>query len=173
MNKRILFIVPLVIAVLPAVVWARSGGSGDGRGLVQHQLFAWTTEDTPTDGTRWTVVPGLRLETWCAGDQAATATVSLQFHSGAGPVKVRVVREGNTVVNGRRVPLRPGGVTMDTGTRPGELVSSSFAFAKKGSLDGHGEIFTVEWRSPEGNRAVLDKGTLIVLWDPMDEGYCM
>ncbi len=156
------------IALIPTLVLA---ARGDGGGPVDVQGFAWTTDATSTSSTEWVSVPGVRdVSAACPARGGASATVSLEVQGGSGPVKMRVRMNeiGGGAPVGEQPPgrvMRPGPVTIGTGSAGAEVQSHSYTFVASRIPGDHGATFDVQLRSPSGTSATIRKATLRVLWN--------
>jgi hypothetical protein len=136
----------LAIAVgVPAVALAATGGNTSALDL---QASKWTTTTQQTTGTAWRSVPGLGL-TICALHQV-TATLSVQVNGA--PASFQIHQDGGPIIAPGAVRFVPAGAHD----------SFSFTFlantAPFEANDNHG--FQVEWRSPTGQQATLERATL-------------
>lgn len=139
-----------------------------GGGAAEEQIFAATKDREAVTGKRWQTIRGLSLSTSCADRPAATASLSLELRGVARAVQVRLVRDGVTVVGDTPRPMAPGRVDAREGRGARAL---SFSFVRRTVVDGHGERIRAQVRSPSGRSFVVEKGSLIVIWDPTS-GAC-
>lgn len=147
-----------------------SGGAAavSGGGPAEEQIFSATRDRQVITGKSWQMIRPLTLSTDCTDRPAATATLSLQLKGPARQVQVRIMRTGVTVVGEKGRPMAPGVVGVRKPRGNSALV---FSFVRRSVVDGHGENFQVQVRSPSGRRLVVQKGSLVVVWDPAS-GAC-
>lgn len=170
MRRLLIGLAAGILAVVPVMVLAQGGGGRSRAGL---QTFVWTSDPATTLSTTWAHIPGLEnMDTFCNRDAGAVATLSLQLASGSGPIEVRIQREAQTITDAKGL-MKPGKITIDTGSAEGSSVSSSFSFVRQRVLDGHGEVLSAQWRSPDGTEVTLQKGSLVLVWDPSRDRSCI
>ena len=141
----------LLLVAVPAVVIAATGNlSSD----VNRQTARWTTTATSTSSTAWRNVPGLtRLSADTIDEVSATLSVTLR----GAPVRFRVI------VDTPEGPFRPGSVRFV----PSGNESFSFTFVRDTQPfeDDDTHVFSVQWRSPSGQRVTLINGVLNLVYE--------
>jgi hypothetical protein len=142
-------LVALALAAVPVVVLA---GSGQTSSQLDRQLATWTTSKVSTSSTEWRNVRGLRLTACTIRGVSATLSVTVE----GAPVAFRVV------IDTPEGPMRPGAARFV----PQGRESFSYTFARRTlpfeDDDTHG--FTVQWRSPTGERVTMARGLLNLLF---------
>ena len=140
----------LLLAAVPAAVIAASGGLSS---TVDHQAARWTTTAVSTSSATWHNVPGL---TGLTVDTIDEASAALSVTIRGAPARFRVV------LDTPEAPMRPGSARFVPSGR------ESFAFtfvANTVPFEGDDtHSFTVQWRSPSGQKVTLVQGTLNVVY---------
>ena len=160
MRRMLLLVAPVAAITTTALVV--HAATGQATQQVNRQSLAWTTSQVTTTSTSWTNVPGLSVETSCPLQPVASAILSVETGQGSAPAQFRVVRHAITIVNDKQHPLQPGAIDVQTPADAPGL--ATFTFAKKRLVDGHGEDYLVQWRTPSEQQAQLLKATLKVDW---------
>lgn len=157
MRKHAL-VAGLVVAVVlvPVAVWAGSDRLGSN---LERQTGKWTTNNASTSSTSWRDVRGLRRISICS-DNEVSATLGVTV-SGA-PVRFRVI------IDTPEGPMRPAPARFV----PDGIESFSFTFVRPTIAfeadDTHS--FSVQWRSPSGERVTMRSGVLNLLYERGDQG---
>jgi hypothetical protein len=145
-----------VLVAIPAAVIAAGGVFGS---ALDRQASRWTTTEASTSSTSWRNVPRMSL-TRCTRNQV-TAMVNVTV-SGA-PVLFRVIVDAVP-----EAPMRPGAARFV----PDGTESFSYDFVGRTAPfeadDTHS--FTVQWRSPTGERVTLRRGVLNLLFQNGAQG---
>jgi hypothetical protein len=145
----LLTVLALLVAVPAAVVAATATISSD----VNRQTARWTTTLASTSSTQWRDVPNLsRLSADTFREVSATLSVTLR----GAPARFRVI------IDTPEGPMRPGSVRfVPSGT---ESFSYTFVRATIPFEDDDTHFFTVQWRSPSGERVTLVNGVLNLVY---------
>jgi hypothetical protein len=146
----------IIAALLSVLGTPQLGLAGDVTGQaatypVGSQSYDIAPGPASTADMAFTPVPGLDLiKVGSRGPATASFSASI---SGA-PVDIRVIRDARA--------LFPAAVHVDpaTGTIP-----FSYSFVAGRSVRSECHTFRVEWRSPLGQQATMEKGSLIVDFD--------
>lgn len=151
MRKSFVVVGLLVVALaaVPVVVFAAGATTSS---ALDRQLAKWRTTRVSTSSTDWRNVRGLRLTACTIRGVSATLSVTVQ----GAPVAFRVV------IDTPEAPMRPGAARFV----PRGRESFSYTFARRTlpfeDDDTHG--FTVQWRSPTGERVTMARGVLNLLF---------
>jgi hypothetical protein len=146
-----------LIAGVPAVVMAATGTASSHLDL-QASRFTTTTGST-SSGTM-TNVPGLAGLNVCALGQV-TAVVSVEV-DGARPVGVQVLVDGGPAAQPGAVRLVPAGA-HDSGSFTFTQTVAPFE-----ANDHH--TFDLQWRSPNGGKIILERGSVVLLYQQGTQG---
>jgi hypothetical protein len=140
-------------ALLGGMVAAVAATSGSGSALDQQAGMSTSTSATTTS-TTFRPLPGLHGLNVCALHQVS-ATLSVVLHGAPAAFQVRV--DGGPT-------MAPGAVRF---APVGKHDFSSFTFLRSvGPFEANDHhVFDVEWRSPTGAPATLDRGTLNLLFE--------
>ena len=151
MRKPLMIIAFLLLLVaVPGAVIAASGRLSS---AVDHQAARWTTASVSTSSTTWRNVPGLsRLTVDTIDEVSASLSVTLE----GAPARFRVV------IDTPEGPMKPGSARFV----PTDTESFSFVFVANTTPfeadDTHS--FSVQWRSPSGQRVTLLQGALNLVY---------
>jgi hypothetical protein len=157
MRKTVLIATLAVAAVLvPVAVWA----AGDRLGSeLDRQAGKWTTSNASTFSRAWRDVPGLRNLTICSR-RAVSAMLGVTLEGARAKFRV--------IVDTPEAPMRPGVARFV----PDGRESFAFVFVARTvpfeADDTHS--FTVQWRSPSGDRVRLTNGVLNLLYERGTQG---
>jgi hypothetical protein len=157
--RRLIVIVSVSSAAALVAGVAVEASTERGTQVVNRQSLAWAS--TASSST-WADLPGLTAETSCPFRSMASAALSVEIAAASAPVQVRVVRTGITINYDPPVVLQPGAVTVTAAG--GSPSAATFIFGKRRIIDGHGEDYRVQWRSPTRDVATIDKATLKIDW---------
>lgn len=123
--------------------------------IVNQRSAQWTTREVTTSSKRFSLVPGLSELDVCASDEI-TVTVSVELDGAPAGFRVRI---------DRREFMEPGAVRF---VPAGPHDSFSFTFAQDlGPLDGlDRHVLQLQWRSPFRIATSLERGTILVRYEP-------
>lgn len=157
MRKTILIAaLALGAVVVPLAVWAASDRHASD---AERQVAKWTTTERSTSSRAWRDVPGLSQVRICAV-RVVTATLSATVRGA--PVRFRAYFDTP------EAPMHPGPVRFV----PDGIESFSATFVREAfpfeADDTH--LFSVQWRSPSGERVQLKSGVLHLLFQRGNQG---
>jgi hypothetical protein len=139
------------VAGVPSAVLAVSSGmrsSGGFSSSLDLQASKWTTTSATTSSTTFTRIPGLSGLNICALNQV-TAALSVEL-SGA-PASFQIHVDGGPIMPPGKIRFVPAG--------PHDSFSFDFVMSVSPFENNDHHAFDVEWRSPTGKPAVLERGT--------------
>lgn len=139
------------VAGVPATVLAASGAlssSGGFSSSLDRQASKWTTTTATTSSRTFRPIAGLSGLNICALNQV-TATLSVGLNGAPAGFQVHV--DGGPVMPPGRIRFVPAG-TPDS-------FSFDFVMSVSPFENNDHHVFDVEWRSPTGRPAVLERGT--------------
>jgi hypothetical protein len=139
----------LTVAV-PLTAWAASGGFSS-RTDVQNSL--WTNHAVSTSSTAFHRVAALSGLNVCAINQV-TATLSVQTHGAPAVFQIRV--DGGGLMQPGSIRVVPVG--------PHEAFSFTWVQGVSTFENNDHHSFELEWRSPSGQKATLEKGDLNLIY---------
>ncbi len=152
MRKVLLVSLVLAFALgVPTAVMAASGGLGSSGGFsssLDLQASKWTTSTVTTASTTFQPIPSLSGLNICALNQV-TASLSVELNGPPAGFQIRVDGDG----------LMPPGAVRFVPAGAHDSFSFTFVRGVNPFENNDHHVFDVEWRSPTGATATLERAT--------------
>jgi len=140
------------VAGVPTAVLAASGrpsSSGGFSSSLNRQASKWTTTIATTSRKTFTPIPGLSGLNICALNQV-TAALSVELNGAPAGFQIHV--DDGPIMQPGKIRFVPAGAH--------DSFSFDFVMSVGPFENNDHHVFDVEWRSPTGSPAVLERGTL-------------
>ena len=151
----------LALAVGVAVPLALAASSGRAEGSLDRQEGAWKSDALSTSSRQWRTIPRLSFISSASGSHTLCVrrelSVSLSVTMRGAPAVFRVVLDGGAI-------LAPGPARFVPAS--GAQTFAATFVGRAGTFEGSdGHALEVQWRSPTGDVATLERGVANVLYE--------